>query len=62
VNLEELSPAARGAFAAVSRDPRSFDQLLDATRISSGALTSALCELELVGLVVQRPGKRYERI
>ncbi len=61
-NLKELSPDAQRAFEVLGRAPRSFEQIRAATSIVSGSLTSALCELELVGLVVQRPGKRYERI
>jgi DNA processing protein len=30
--------------------------------LGSAALTSALCELELRGLVVQHPGKLYEKV
>ncbi len=62
VDLGSLSPVARTALEAIARDPRTFDQIWEATRLESGTLTSALCELELAGLVVQRPGKLYERI
>jgi predicted Rossmann fold nucleotide-binding protein DprA/Smf involved in DNA uptake len=47
---------------ALSKTPRSFDDVLSETELSAGALVSALCELELSGLAVQHPGKRYERI
>ncbi|MHB8873920.1 MAG: DNA-processing protein DprA [Myxococcaceae bacterium] len=62
VDWEDLSPEARTAFAALRREPSSFEDLLAATAISSGALSSALCELELLGVVLQRPGKRFERV
>jgi predicted Rossmann fold nucleotide-binding protein DprA/Smf involved in DNA uptake len=35
--------------------------LLASTRMDSASLSTVLCELELLGRVVQRPGKRYER-
>jgi DNA processing protein len=57
-----LSKEAKSAYAALSKTPTSFDEVRSATELSSAALTSALCELELNGLAVQHPGKRYERI
>lgn len=61
-DLSELSPEARQAYEAMSRRPQRFDEVLAATGVDSGALVSALCELEISGLVLQRPGKLYERI
>lgn len=58
----ELSDVARRAYAALERTPLVFEDLLDKSGVSSGELTSALCELELAGLVLQRPGRRYERV
>ncbi len=59
---KEASPDARVAYEALSRSPSDFDQVLAASKLKSGKLSSALCELELMGLVVQHPGKRYEKI
>ncbi len=61
VNWEEVSPAAREVYRGLAREPTLFEQVMTETRLSSGALASALCELELLGLVIQRPGKRYEK-
>ncbi|MHA7632079.1 DNA-processing protein DprA [Corallococcus sp. M7] len=59
---EALSAEARGAYGLLDRVPRSFDEVLAASPLSPAALTSALVELELSGLVVQHPGKRYEKV
>jgi len=62
VDLETLSPNARHAFGVLGRIPVDFDSLLGQARpLSSGMLASALVELELAGLLVQKPGRRYER-
>lgn len=61
-NMDELSAGARNAYELLGRAAASFDDVLIASKLSSSALISALCELELMGLVVQLPGKRYERI
>jgi len=39
-----------------------FEDLLAATHMDSASLSAVLCELELGGRVVQKPGKRYERV
>ncbi|HYO65774.1 MAG TPA: DNA-processing protein DprA [Archangium sp.] len=59
---EELSAEARGAYQVLDRVPRSFDEVLAGSRLSPGALTSALVELELSGLVIQHPGRLYEKV
>lgn len=60
--LDELSELARSTYLALPRASRTFEQLLEGSRLEAAALTSALCELELYGLVLQRPGKVYEKI
>jgi DNA processing protein len=60
--MNGLSAEARAAYEALSRQPKGFDEVLAACRLPSGALTSALCELELSGLVIQYPGKLYEKV
>jgi DNA processing protein len=57
-----LSDEARRALAALAREPRAFEEVRGACGLASGALTSALCELELFGLAVQHPGKMYEKV
>jgi DNA processing protein len=59
---EALTAEARGAYRLLDRVPRTFDEVLAGCRLSPAALTSALVELELSGLVVQHPGKLYEKV
>jgi DNA processing protein len=59
---EALSAEAHGAYRLLDRVPRTFDEVLAGCRLSPAALTSALVELELSGLVVQHPGKLYEKV
>jgi DNA protecting protein DprA len=61
-DLSRLSPGARQAYAHLSRTPRDFDDVLADCALGSAALTIALGELELAGLVLQLPGKLYERL
>ncbi len=62
VDMMTLSANAHRAFDALDRAPADFDQvLLRASPLNSGQLASALIELELAGLLVQRPGRLYER-
>jgi DNA processing protein len=46
----------------LDRVPRSFDEVLAGSRLSPAVLTSALVELELSGLVIQHPGRLYEKV
>jgi DNA processing protein len=59
--LKEVSAAAREALRWVSGQTISFEEVAVASGMDAGALTSALCELELFGLVVQLPGKLYQK-
>lgn len=58
----DLSVEAGGVLRATRKVPQSFEELLAATSLEPGKLLSALCELELMGLVVQLPGKCYEKV
>ena len=62
VSWETLSVEARGAYQVLDRVPRSFDEVLAGSRLSPAALTSALVELELSGLVIQHPGRLFEKV
>lgn len=59
---EELSEEARGTYELLQRAPQSFDAVLAGGHLAPAALTSALVELELAGLVVQHPGRLYEKV
>lgn len=58
----ELSVEARGAYQVLDRVPRSFDEVLAHSRLPPAALIGALVELELSGLVIQHPGRLYEKV
>jgi DNA processing protein len=58
-----ISPMAERVMSALTRLPQEFDALLGQLEgMSAGELTAALLELELAGEVLQRAGKRYERV
>ncbi len=57
----DLSAEAMRAFQVVDSTPRAFDEILARSAFESGILLGALCELELIGAVIQQPGKRYVR-
>jgi DNA processing protein len=59
---EQLSAEAKGAYGLLDRVPRTFEEVLEGSRLPPAALTSALVELELSGWVVQHPGKLYEKV
>lgn len=59
---EPLSPEEAEAYGLLARTPRSFDDVLAECSLGSAGLTIALSELALKGLVVQHPGKLYERL
>ncbi|ADO72881.1 DNA-processing protein DprA [Stigmatella aurantiaca] len=59
---EVLSAEAKGAYEVLDRVPRTFEEVLAAVRLSPAALASALVELELSGLLIQHPGRLFERI
>lgn len=61
-SVKALSAEARGAYQVLDRVPRTFEEVLEGSSLSPAALTSALVELELSGLVVQHPGKLYEKV
>lgn len=61
-DLSELSPGARSAYEALSRAPQPFENVLKTSGMPPARLTSALCELELMGLAIQLPGKLYGKV
>jgi DNA processing protein len=61
-DVGHCSASAQKAYAALTRAAVDFDHLLAlAQPLGSGQLAAALIELELAGLLVQRPGRLYER-
>lgn len=61
LDLGGLSPGARQVLGALDEGPRDFEALEAAAGVASGTLSAALVELELAGVVLQRPGRRYEK-
>lgn len=60
--LEDFSLNAQRAFSLLTKHSADFDALYALWGAGSGELSSALVELELAGWIVQRPGRRYEKI
>jgi DNA processing protein len=48
-------------FQAIADEPIALDNLVQDTQIDTGTLLSSLTQLELLGLVEQLPGMRYQR-
>lgn len=60
---EPLSESAEQVLAVLSRASTSFDEILPRVApLSAGATAAALLELELAGEVLQKAGKRYEKV
>lgn len=57
-----LSSGARQTLAAVDDNGTAFDQLVARTGLDVAALSSALLELEIAGLVASEPGGSFSRL
>jgi predicted Rossmann fold nucleotide-binding protein DprA/Smf involved in DNA uptake len=57
-----LSDAAGRIYALLGREPCLVEELEDRSGLDPGGAVSALCELELLGLAMQTPGRRYQRV
>src|SRR5215472_7888133 len=57
-----MSDAAARIYALLGREPTPVEELEDGSGLDPGGAVSALCELELLGLAVQGPGRRYQRV
>lgn len=55
------SPLAEIFRAIALEDTPSLDQIVQQTELDTGTVSSGLLQLELMGLVVQLPGMRYQR-
>ena len=47
--------------SAIVSGPISFDVIVEAAGLEAGTVSSILLQLELLGLVSQLPGMRYQR-
>ncbi|MDH6060992.1 DNA-processing protein DprA [Chrysosporum bergii ANA360D] len=59
--LPQLSPEQQQIIDAINSDILSFDVIVQKTGINTSLLSGALLELELMGLVSQLPGMRYQK-
>ncbi len=59
--VAELEPALTKVYEQVAEEALSFDGLVMRCEVGAGEVSSALLQLELMGLVVELPGKQYQR-
>jgi len=59
--LPDLEPELKQVFQAVSSEVLPFDLIVQKAWLAAGSVSSALLQLELMGLVTQLPGMRYQR-
>lgn len=59
--LPNLSPELKQVLEAIALDSMPFDLIVQQTGMAAGSVSSALLQLELMGLVSQLPGMRYQR-
>jgi DNA processing protein len=57
----DLEPALQQVLHAVALEPVGFDAIVQNAGLATSAVLSALVQLELMGLVSQLPGMRYQR-
>jgi DNA processing protein len=59
--LPDLEPELQQVLQTISGEPMLFDYIVQGTGLSSSSVSSALLQLELLGLIAQMPGMRYQR-
>ncbi|MEB3312234.1 MAG: DNA-processing protein DprA [Snowella sp.] len=59
--LPDLDPVSLKIFQALSLDPVAFDVIVQNTGFTAAEVSGNLLQLELMGLVTQLPGMRYQR-
>ncbi len=57
----DLEPALQQVLHAVALEPSGFDSIVQNAGLATSSVLSALVQLELMGLVSQLPGMRYQR-
>lgn len=60
--LPHLEPHLAQVLAAVPAEATSLDQIVLTTQLETGTVSSALMQLEMLDLVTQLPGLRYQRL
>ncbi|MBR8833164.1 MAG: DNA-processing protein DprA [Stigonema ocellatum SAG 48.90 = DSM 106950] len=61
LSLPSLSPELQRVMDAIATESLPFDFIVQQTGMPAGSVSSALLQLELMGLVSQLPGMRYQR-
>jgi DNA processing protein len=61
LSLADLSPELQRVMDAIACDGVPFDFIVQQTDLPVGSVSSALLQLELMGLVSQLPGMRYQK-
>ncbi len=59
--MPQLEPELAKVWQALASEPTSFDAIVQQAGLAAGAVSSALLQLELMGLVSQLPGLLYRR-
>jgi DNA processing protein len=59
--VPDLPPELKQVLEAIAPEPTAFDLIVQQCRLAAGSVSSALLQLELMGLVSQLPGMRYQR-
>lgn len=60
-SVPDLSPMLSQVLSAVSIEPMILDRIVQLAQLDTGQVLGALVQLELLGLVTQLPGMRYQR-
>lgn len=61
VPVPQLEPELAKVLQVVPAEPTSLDLIVQEAGLAAGSVSSALLQLELLGLVTQLPGMRYQR-
>jgi DNA processing protein len=59
--VPQLEPELAKVWQAIASEPTPFDLIVQQAGLAAGSVSSALLQLELLGLVSQLPGMRYQR-
>lgn len=60
-SIPDLEPQLQQVLQAIASDLMPLDLIIQQTGLPTSAVSSALLQLELMGLVTQQPGMRYQR-
>ena len=59
--IPDLEPDLKQVFQNLTTEPLSFDLIVQQSGLAASVVSSALLQLELMGLVTQLPGMRYQK-